>query len=157
MICCLGAIQLSERFVYTQTAICHALGFGVLRRTLTWSKSGWMTPLLGEAFLTSAISPGRPLVLAAERSAPTKSRTGPASAAFRISRAMGWLYRMSSISRALNLRSRGHARISTYVAKCAAFKAHEFERYDTQQALTGWRRLRMHRNMRKVRIRVSWT
>jgi len=74
-----------------------------VKHTLTWSKSGWMTPLLGEAFLTSAISPGRPVALAAERSAPTKSLDGPASVAWRISRAIGWLYRMSSISRALNL------------------------------------------------------
>lgn len=46
--------------------------------TLTGSKLGWITPRLGEAFFTSAMSPGFPIRLFAVRSAPTKSRDGGA-------------------------------------------------------------------------------
>lgn len=47
--------------------------------TLTGSKSGLRTPLLGEAFLTSAINPGRPVCWQAALSAPMKSRGGGAT------------------------------------------------------------------------------
>mmetsp|Transcript_734 Transcript_734/g.1696 ORF Transcript_734/g.1696 Transcript_734/m.1696 type:complete len:237 (+) Transcript_734:584-1294(+) len=46
---------------------------------LTGSKLGWITPLLGDAFLTSAMSAGCPVALNCSLMAPTKSRGGGAS------------------------------------------------------------------------------
>jgi hypothetical protein len=72
--------------------------------TLTGSKLGWMTPRLGEAFLTSAIRPGRPVASNLARMAPIKSRPEPACFALMTKVVMGCPYFMSSTSCALNLR-----------------------------------------------------
>lgn len=64
----------------------------------TGSKSGWMTPLEGEAFLTSAMSPGRPVAAAAAFRAPMKSRGGGAPPAAAITAARGRLSRMAATS-----------------------------------------------------------
>ena len=56
----------------------EAMGF-----TFTGSKFGWMTPLLGEAFLTSAMRPGRPLAAVAARRAPVQEGPRAADGSFR--------------------------------------------------------------------------
>ena len=71
--------------------------------TLTGSKLGWITPRLGEAFLTSAISPGLPVLPCAARSAPMKSRAGGAAFTCIISRARGSLSFIFAISTAFHL------------------------------------------------------
>ena len=71
--------------------------------TLTWSKSGWMTPLLGDAFLTSAMRPGFPVRVCAACSAPMKSRDFGAAPARAISWGRETLCLHRSTSAALNL------------------------------------------------------
>jgi len=67
----------------------------------TASKSGWMTPFEGDAFLTSAIRPGRPEAAARARMAARKSRAGAAALTATPSAASGSLFRIASTSRAL--------------------------------------------------------
>lgn len=62
---------------------------GAAQRTLTGSKLGWMTPLEGEAFLTSAIRPGLPVSAACAWIAPMKSRGGGDALAATITVASG--------------------------------------------------------------------
>ena len=64
-----------------------------------------MTPLLGEAFLTSAIKPGLPVLACAALSAPMKSRLGGAIFNIMDSLAMGCFSLIFSISTALCLRT----------------------------------------------------
>ena len=71
--------------------------------TLTWSKSGWMTPLLGDAFLTSAMRPGFPVRVCAAVSAPMKSRDFGAAPTRAISWGRETLCLHRSTSTALNL------------------------------------------------------
>ncbi len=71
--------------------------------TLTGSKFGWITPLLGEAFLTSAISPGLPVLPWAARRAPMKSLGAGAAFICIISRAKGSLSFIFAISTAFHL------------------------------------------------------
>lgn len=72
--------------------------------TLTWSKSGWMIPLLGDAFLTSAMRPGFPVRVCAASSAPMKSRDLGAAPTRAISWGRETLCLHRSTSTALNLR-----------------------------------------------------
>ena len=72
--------------------------------TLTWSKSGWMIPLLGDAFLTSAMRPGFPVRVCAACSAPMKSRDFGAAPTRAISWGRETLCLHLSTSTALNLR-----------------------------------------------------
>mmetsp|Transcript_32417 Transcript_32417/g.71622 ORF Transcript_32417/g.71622 Transcript_32417/m.71622 type:complete len:263 (-) Transcript_32417:243-1031(-) len=67
----------------------------------TASKSGWMTPLLGEAFFTSAIRPGLPVSAARFKMAPLKSRGGSAFLTRACSIGRGTLSRITSTSLAL--------------------------------------------------------
>ena len=62
-----------------------------------------MTPLLGEAFFTSAINPGFPVLACASLIAPMKSRLGGANFSIMDSREMGCLSLIFSISTALYL------------------------------------------------------
>lgn len=62
---------------------------GWVKLALTGSKLGWMTPLLGEAFLTSAMRPGLPVRPAAAWMAPMKSRGAGLALADAISIARG--------------------------------------------------------------------
>ena len=73
--------------------------------TLTWSKFSQMMPLLGDAFLTSAISPGLPVRLSASFRAATKSLGAGAALAWICSRIRGWRSRIFVISCALYLQS----------------------------------------------------
>mmetsp|Transcript_28075 Transcript_28075/g.71552 ORF Transcript_28075/g.71552 Transcript_28075/m.71552 type:complete len:385 (+) Transcript_28075:2212-3366(+) len=67
----------------------------------TGSKSGWMTPLEGDAFFTSAISPGLPVSCARRVIAALKSRGGAAFLTAACSTGSGTLVRIASISLAL--------------------------------------------------------
>ena len=63
-----------------------------------------MMPLLGEAFFTSAIRPGLPVLACAALIAPMKSRLGGAIFSIRDSRDIGCFSLIFSISTALYLR-----------------------------------------------------
>ena len=68
-----------------------------------------MTPLLGDAFFTSAMSPGLPVAAAAARMAPMKSRAGAAALAalaLVMSRGRGTFSRQRATSTALCLGAR---------------------------------------------------
>ena len=64
-----------------------------------------MTPLLGDAFLTSAIKPGLPVLVCAALIAPMKSRLGGAIFNIMESLAMGCFSLIFSISTALCLKT----------------------------------------------------